>query len=78
MTTLFLFLFGALAGTFVGDYIASKLFYNTDIDILSKPKQEPIDPEDPSCWNYSELRLRGRKTPDELSQPFSWRHENAL
>jgi hypothetical protein len=68
MTTLFLFLFGALAGTFVGDYIVGKLFYNTDtdIDILSKPKlpepkQEPIGPEDPSYWNYSERRLREMK-----------------
>jgi hypothetical protein len=28
--------------------------------------------------NRKVLAVIGRKTPDELAQPFSWRHENAL
>tara|TARA_R110000868_G_scaffold205895_1_gene454580 strand:- start:35 stop:238 length:204 start_codon:yes stop_codon:yes gene_type:complete len=60
MTTLFLFLLGGLAGTFVGEFIANKFIWNTDIppEPKQKPKQEPIDPEDSSYWNYSKLRLK--------------------
>ena len=61
MITLFLFLLGGLVGTFVGDFIAQKFILNADIPPEPKqlpPKQEPIDPEDPSYWNYSKLRLK--------------------
>ena len=43
----------------VGSYVGTKLFeYFDEPDVPPQPKREPIDPEDPSCWNFSEARLR--------------------
>ncbi len=46
----------------VGSYVGIKLFEYFDKPIVpSQPKWEPIDPEDPSCWNFSQARLMGMK-----------------
>jgi hypothetical protein len=46
----------------VGSYVGTKLFEYFDKPVVSfPPKQKPIDPEDSSCWNYSEARLRMMK-----------------
>ena len=42
----------------IGSYVGTKLFeYFDKPDVPSQPKREPIDPEDPSCWNFSKARL---------------------
>ena len=46
----------------VGSYVGTKLFEYFDKPIVpSQPKREPIDPEDPFCWNFSQARLMGMK-----------------
>ena len=60
MTPLFALL--CFLAPLVGSYVGTKLFEYFDKPVVpSQPKQEPIDPEDPSCWNYSELRFRMMK-----------------
>mgnify|MGYP006893451929 FL=1 len=42
----------------IGSYVGTKLFEYFDKPVVpSQPKQELIDPEDPSCWNFSKTRL---------------------
>jgi len=50
-TTALLWFFFPLIGSYIGVKL-SKYFNRTD---------KPIDPEDPTCWNYSEARLRRMK-----------------
>lgn len=46
----------------IGSYVGTKLFEYFDKPVVpSQPKQELIDPEDPSCWNFSQARLRMMK-----------------
>lgn len=46
----------------VGSYVGVKLFeYFDKFDVLPQPKRELIDPEDPSCWNFSQARLMRMK-----------------
>jgi hypothetical protein len=50
-TTALLWFFFPLTGSYIGVKLY-KYFNKTD---------NPIDPEDPACWNYSEARLRRMK-----------------
>jgi hypothetical protein len=46
----------------VGSYLGVKLFEYFDKPyVLPQPKRESIDPEDPSCWNFSQARLMKMK-----------------
>jgi hypothetical protein len=46
----------------IGSYVGIKLFEYFDKPVVpSQLKQEPIDPEDASCWNFSQARLRMMK-----------------
>ena len=45
---------------FMGSYLVSRFMNSTDESIEPpEPKREPIDPDDPMGWNFSEARLRG-------------------
>ena len=56
----------------------------TDNTVYYETVEDAIDYEDArdviaeKYPNRKVLAVIGRKTPDELAQPFSWRHENAL
>jgi hypothetical protein len=51
-------------------------YYETVEDVMSCEDARDVIAE--KYPNRKVISVQERKTPDELAQPFSWRHENAL